>query len=121
MKRQRNMVKVPKSRDGENHVKVLKYGVGKTKKRVKEEVGKVEDEKRDDRESMAVALESVVAWEEEPWLSSGVVDEQMSWGLLWFPCWDMEFMGDAYSQLYSDVVWEDDVWNLKSITEIPNP
>ena len=67
------MVKFPQSRDGENHVEVLKYGVRKRKKRVKEE------EKRDERESCSIAaaqLESVAAWEEEAWrLSSGVVDE----------------------------------------------
>lgn len=113
------MAKVPKSRDGESHPEVLKYEERKRRKRVKEE--EVEEEKGDGGGSMAVVLQSVLAWEEEPWVASGVVDEQMSWGLLWHPGWDMELMGEAYNQLYSDVVWEDDVWNLKSITEIPNP
>lgn len=118
------MVKVSKSKDGENHVEVLKScGVRKRKKKV----NKVEEEieRRDESRESSMAVALALAWEEEEaWLcrSSGVVvDEQMSWGLLWFPCWDMEFMGDAYNQLYSDVVWEDDIWNLKSITQIPNP
>ena len=68
------MVKFPQSRDEENHVEVLKYGVRKRKKRVKEE------EKRDERESYSIAaaqLESVAVWEEEAWrLSSGVVRVQ---------------------------------------------
>ena len=59
------------------------------------------------------------SWEEYmPWLGS-VVDEQMSWGSTWFPGWDMDFMGEAFSALYSDVVWDDDIWNLKK--EIPIP
>ncbi|CAI8605108.1 unnamed protein product [Vicia faba] len=55
------------------------------------------------------------------WLGgSTIVDEQMSWGSTWFPGWDMDFMmGEAFNSLYSDVVWDDDIWNLKN--EIPIP
>lgn len=55
------------------------------------------------------------------WLrGSSIVDEQMSWGSTWFPGWDMDFMmGEAFNSLYSDVVWDDDIWNLKN--EIPIP
>ncbi|KAK2998798.1 hypothetical protein RJ639_024504, partial [Escallonia herrerae] len=57
--------------------------------------------------------------EEWPWLWwKGVVDEQMSWGILWCPFWDMDFLGEAYD---ADVVWDDDIWGLKGITEIPHP
>ncbi|KAK7280478.1 hypothetical protein RJT34_25542 [Clitoria ternatea] len=58
-------------------------------------------------------------WEEYmPWLG-GVVDEQMSWGSTWFPGWDMDFMGESFSALYNDVVWDDDIWNLNSQIPIP--
>ncbi|XP_058737830.1 uncharacterized protein LOC131609994 [Vicia villosa] len=55
------------------------------------------------------------------WLGGGsIVDEQMSWGSTWFPGWDMDFMmSEAFNSLYSDVVWDDDIWNLKN--EIPIP
>ncbi|KAJ1436217.1 hypothetical protein SESBI_04243 [Sesbania bispinosa] len=59
-------------------------------------------------------------WDEymSPWLG-GVVDEQMSWGSTWFPGWDMDFMGDAFTALYNDVVWDDDIWNLNNQIPIP--
>ncbi|XP_054808180.1 uncharacterized protein LOC129310384 [Prosopis cineraria] len=59
-------------------------------------------------------------WEETwPWIGD-FVDEQMSWGSVWFPFWDMDFSGKAFvADLYGDVVWDDDIWNLKG--EIPNP
>ncbi|KAJ8548304.1 hypothetical protein K7X08_030773 [Anisodus acutangulus] len=54
------------------------------------------------------------------WLCSwNMVDEQMSWGTCWSPIWDMELLGEAYVNLYKDVLWDDDVWDLKAIKEVP--
>ncbi|XP_055805444.1 uncharacterized protein LOC129874211 [Solanum dulcamara] len=55
------------------------------------------------------------------WSNYNVVDEQMSWGTCWSPVWDMEYLGEAYINLYNDVLWDDDVWDLKSIKEVPSP
>ncbi|KAK7279114.1 hypothetical protein RJT34_24158 [Clitoria ternatea] len=59
-------------------------------------------------------------WEEHmPWVG-GLVDEQMSWAFAWFPWWDMDFMSEAdFSTLFSDIVWEDDIWDLKNKIPIP--
>ncbi|KAF3646570.1 putative CLAVATA3/ESR (CLE)-related protein 27-like isoform X1 [Capsicum annuum] len=55
------------------------------------------------------------------WSNVNVLDEQMSWGTCWSPNWDMEFLGEAYINLYNDVLWDDDIWDLKSIKEVPSP
>ncbi|CAN4121851.1 unnamed protein product [Withania somnifera] len=55
------------------------------------------------------------------WNNDNIVDEQMSWGTCWSPVWDMEFLGEAYINLYNDVLWDDDVWDLKAIKEVPSP
>lgn len=65
------------------------------------------------------AAETIKGWEEWPWMN-GVVDEQMCWGSFWLPNWDVEFVGKAYNVLYGDVVWDDDIWDLKGITQVPN-
>ncbi|KAG4984561.1 hypothetical protein AAZX31_10G260400 [Glycine max] len=53
-------------------------------------------------------------------LVGGVVDEQMSWGSTWFPGWDMDLLGgDAFTALYNDVLWDDDIWNLNNQIPIP--
>lgn len=90
---------------------------GKRKKR------KVEEERRGGVEEVAAAAaEVVVEWEEWGLWSSSVVDEQMSWGTCWCPLWDMELMDEAYvNELYGDVVWDEDIWDLKAINHIPNP
>uniref|UniRef100_A0A803MTZ6 Uncharacterized protein n=1 Tax=Chenopodium quinoa TaxID=63459 RepID=A0A803MTZ6_CHEQI len=52
------------------------------------------------------------------WLKPGMlVDEQMSWGSIWFSFWDVDANcnSDAF---YSDVM-EDDIWDLKSIKHTP--
>lgn len=54
------------------------------------------------------------------WSNDNVVDEQMSWGTCWSPVWDMEFL-EAYINLYNDVLWDDDIWDLKAIKEVPSP
>lgn len=74
---------------------------------------------------MAVAAMDIVLMEWEEWCSCStawmVGDEQMSWGTCWCPLWDVEFLGKAaYEDMYNDVVWDDDIWDLKSIKHIPN-
>lgn len=92
----------------------------------KEEVGKVvvvEEERREGRDLSGFAVaEHEMGWEEFcPWLG-GAVDEQMSWGSLWLPFWDVEFMCEAnYSAFFGDVAWEDDIWNVRGIMEVPKP
>ncbi|KAF7827815.1 uncharacterized protein G2W53_018979 [Senna tora] len=61
-------------------------------------------------------------WEElySSWAwQSNVVDEQMSWGSVWLPVWDLDIVGEAFDALYSDVVWDDDIWDLRN--QIPYP
>lgn len=99
------------------------------KKKVKREVEKKkEEEKRESRESWSGQTDTgsgLTHWEEYyyngnwPW-TCGFVDEQMSWGSVWLPIWDMDFMGEAFDALYSDVVWDDDIWNLRNQIPIPS-
>ena len=114
--------------------KAAKADQGKTtaampkKKGKKSAVSKVEEEKGtvDGGDELspaaAEAVENNSACFEEywPWLR-GVVDEQMSWGLVWLPIWGVEYLVESYGELFSDVAWDDDIWNLKSINTIPNP
>lgn len=91
----------------------------RAKTKGKDEVMVVEER----RDIKAVAQEILMDWEEWSCCSSSmwmVGDEQMSWGTCWCPFWDMELMGEAYNDLYSDVVWDEDIWDLKAIKEIPN-
>jgi hypothetical protein len=134
MKRQRgasvNAINTPKNPPNVEDV-VTAMGKKKGKKegeqKMKEEVERKEsiDVSELSQEATTTIREGVNSnvmncnWEEYmPWLG-GVVDEQMSWGSTWFPGWDMDFMGEAFNALYSDVVWDDDIWNLKN--EIPIP
>ncbi|KAL5761306.1 hypothetical protein ACOSP7_019816 [Xanthoceras sorbifolium] len=71
------------------------------------------------RSKRAAAELVAVAEEEWAWLKRGVVDEQMSWGYITMPKWGVEFMAESYGDLFSDVVWDDDIWNLKTIHEMP--
>ena len=71
-----------------------------------------------------VAESGVLGWEENwwQWLSGVVLDEQMSWGSIWLPFWDVEFMGESSSySLFSDAeFWDDDIWGIRgSMNEIP--
>ncbi|XP_008243232.1 PREDICTED: uncharacterized protein LOC103341486 [Prunus mume] len=63
-----------------------------------------------------VAAENLMAGEDNYWgcLTGAVVDEQMSWGSIWMPFWDVEFMGEAHYGLFSDVIWDDDIWGLRT-------
>lgn len=98
----------------------------KEKRKVEEEPvaekSVVVEEKGDERENVAVAKQAEMSmdWDEGPQWWWGVVDEQMSWGSFWCPSWDIEYFGEAYADaLYSDVVWDYDVWDLGGINEVP--
>ncbi|XP_010521009.1 PREDICTED: uncharacterized protein LOC104800008 [Tarenaya hassleriana] len=73
----------------------------------------------------AAVAAAALAGEEEMELVVGLglkgadVDEQMSWGAVWLPFWDVEFVGRNYGVLFDDVVWDDDIWNLRTVTEVP--
>ncbi|KDP29410.1 hypothetical protein JCGZ_18331 [Jatropha curcas] len=113
MKRQRNV---------EPQTRASKAMAKKKGKRVVEEL---EEERKNGAcgggEPSTGVVESCLNWEELAWLRRGVVDEQMSWGSIWLPFWDVEYMGEACSEMFSDVVWDYDIWNLKSIQQVPNP
>ncbi|TKY50834.1 hypothetical protein E2542_SST22340 [Spatholobus suberectus] len=137
MKRQRGVnVNGVRPMNPPNVEDVAAMGKKKAKKEGEQKVGKsvVEEEERKESKDMMVggfmqqqqeARDGVMMgwnWEENnqnmPWLG-GVVDEQMSWGSTWFPGWDMDFLGEAFTALYNDVVWDDDIWNLNNQIPIP--
>ena len=99
----------------------------KAKREVDQKVRKIEEEEKEGGRDFGFVGSGVadnnligVNWEDDwRWLLGSVVDEQMSWASVWSPVWDMDLMGDAFSSLYNDVVWDDDIWNLKK--EIPIP
>uniref|UniRef100_A0A1J3DRM5 Uncharacterized protein n=3 Tax=Noccaea caerulescens TaxID=107243 RepID=A0A1J3DRM5_NOCCA len=62
--------------------------------------------------AMAVAVAAAAAEEEKCWCDG--VEEEMTWSTEWLPFWDVEFVGRNYGVLFSDVVWDDDIWNLKN-------
>nr|DAD34702.1 TPA_asm: hypothetical protein HUJ06_005342 [Nelumbo nucifera] len=66
-------------------------------------------------------IEGVMGWDEEwPWFSN-LVEEQTLWGWFWFPSWDTECMADGSYVTDNEVLWDDDIWQLKDIKEIPSP
>ncbi|KAI5677626.1 hypothetical protein M9H77_08576 [Catharanthus roseus] len=82
-----------------------------------EDVKFEEDQKirNDEREFVKAEELGIAEWEDFEWpqlFLNGGFDEQMSWGTCWFPPWDMEFI--------DDVVWEDDIWDLKQIKNVPS-
>lgn len=85
----------------------------------KRDVEEVEEEIKNGVESAPAVAENWLDWDELPlMLTREVVDEQMSWGYFSLPIWGVE----AYGSLFGDVVWGDDIWNLKSIKKVPaNP
>lgn len=109
-------------------------GKKKVKKEGEQKVGKrvVEEEERKESTRDMVGVGGYLQqqqqgggmmgwnWEENMPLVGGVVDEQMSWGSTWFPGWDMDLLGgDAFTALYNDVLWDDDIWNLNNQIPIP--
>ncbi|KAL1223292.1 hypothetical protein V5N11_010868 [Cardamine amara subsp. amara] len=84
---------------------------------------RIEMEEEETDQSLATAAMEVAvaaaaakaAEEEEQWWGGGV-EEEMTWSTVWLPFWDVEFVGRNYSVLFSDVVWDDDIWNLKDLT-----
>ncbi|XP_004497092.1 uncharacterized protein [Cicer arietinum] len=133
MKRQRGVNGVNNTNNPHPNVEEVAT-LGKKKGKKESEQRVVVEEKRKENKDMSdgkttttttikdgVSINNVMGWNLEdymPWLG-GVVDEQMSWGSNWFPDWDMDYMGEAFNDLYSDVVWDDDIWNLNK--EIPIP
>ncbi|XP_052199975.1 uncharacterized protein LOC127806619 [Diospyros lotus] len=91
----------------------------KAKRREEEKaVAAVEEEEKKKRECRR---EHVAAEEEAEARWWSAADEQMSWGAFWCPSWDIEYLaGEAYNTLYSDVAWDDDIWDLRAINQVPN-
>lgn len=108
---------------------------GRTNKRAKKDVQSklkvvVKEEKvEEEQEHIGSKLRDSLVGEKEPdwalthwnehsydwlWLGSVVDYEQMSWGSVW----EMGLMGETFNKLYGDVVWDDDIWNLR--TQIPS-
>ncbi|CAH2066176.1 unnamed protein product [Thlaspi arvense] len=83
-------------------------------KRQREEVKEEETDQSLAVAAMAVAVASAAAEEDVLW--GGGVAEEMTWSTVWLPFWDVEFVGRNYSLLFSDVVWDEDIWNLKNLT-----
>ncbi|KAL3501718.1 hypothetical protein ACH5RR_036167 [Cinchona calisaya] len=95
--------------------------VGKGRK--EDQVGKaIIEDKRDNYhgEFGEVLKGEEYNWDDEwPCLLCEVV-EQMSWGTCWPPFWETELMSEAgHHAFYSDVVWDDDIWELKDIKGFP--
>ncbi|CAF1974481.1 unnamed protein product [Brassica oleracea var. botrytis] len=74
----------------------------------------------------AATVAAAAAVEEEEglwgmWLKEGdvVVDELMTWSTVLPSCWDVEFVEKNYGVLFEDVVWDDDLWNLNTSTQLP--
>lgn len=74
----------------------------------------VENEGNDDGLSMACNDQDWRAW----WRPEVLVDEQMSWGSVWFSFWEQE-NDNCHAMFYSDVLEEDDIWDLRSIKQVP--
>ncbi|KAL7110578.1 hypothetical protein ACP275_05G034700 [Erythranthe tilingii] len=76
---------------------------------------KVVEEEEEAEGVVAAVLEELAAdWAD---LCSGV-EEEMPWASSWIPFWEMEPTGDAYEALYGDVLWDFDIWDLKSIGNV---
>ncbi|KAJ8774692.1 hypothetical protein K2173_017138 [Erythroxylum novogranatense] len=121
MKRQRNLDSVigPTKAEAGKTTTTTKKAIPKRK--IKRVVEKAEERKSYCGESTSPVEELVLDnWEELKWLASDIVDEQMSWGSTWLPMWGVEYVGEAYGEMFGDVAWDEDIWNLKSINQIPN-
>ncbi|GAB2242209.1 hypothetical protein Droror1_Dr00018984 [Drosera rotundifolia] len=87
------------------------------------------DEKQKSQATAASGMVGTVVsgWYEMcPWMAGDrggvVVDEQMSWGTMWFPAWDLDFMGEDHQALCMDgeeVCWDFDIWDLRNVNQIP--
>lgn len=104
-----------------------KKGKTRVDKKKKEVVGKeIIEEKRENDRELAETLEGeevmmVMDWDERPCLLCEVV-EQMSWGTCWSPFWEkMDLMAEARHAFHSEVVWDDDIWELKDISDVSYP
>lgn len=74
--------------------------------------------------AITVAAAAAAEEDEELWgmrLKAGdVLVDDMTWSTVWLPsCWDVEFVEKNYGVLFNDVVWDDDLWNLNTSTQLP--
>ncbi|GFZ16100.1 hypothetical protein Acr_25g0005090 [Actinidia rufa] len=84
-----------------------------TRRRAKSEVAAAEERKVvEERREFGVAAAAAMVLDWEEWPQWSWVDEQMSWGTFWCPSWDIEYLGETYNALYSDVVWDDDIYGI---------
>ncbi|XP_024008794.1 uncharacterized protein LOC112084112 [Eutrema salsugineum] len=108
MKRERKKQKVEAEEEGERKMEVVV---------VLEQVDAL-------AAAATVAAAAAVEEEEELWgmrLNAGDVlaDELMTWSTVWLPsCWDVEFVEKNYGVLFEYVVWDDDLWNLNTSTQL---
>ncbi|KAL3654412.1 hypothetical protein CASFOL_004093 [Castilleja foliolosa] len=116
-----NMVKTQK--ETKKNAKNAKSSSTVDRKGTKNIVIKKEvDEQENVAAAMVVVEEAAEVAEMEEWKAawagfwSDEVDEQTAWASCWCPFWEMEGGDeDAYNALYDDVLWDYDIWDLKSI------
>ncbi|KAJ4960917.1 hypothetical protein NE237_020827 [Protea cynaroides] len=91
-------------------------------------LGKVEDDvkKRVVGDSLSCLQETEcspeILLEREDWpkfCTDDLLEEKMLWGSLWFPCSEERYSSMDGLCLLDEIIWEDDLWNLKAIKEIP--
>ncbi|KAK8993244.1 hypothetical protein V6N11_033346 [Hibiscus sabdariffa] len=88
-------------------------------KKVKRAVEEANDKDMD----IGGEVENLPGWD---WLSSGggATDELMPWGCFWSPLWGVEYVDLGHGgEFLTDIAWDeyDDIWNLKTVVEIPKP
>ncbi|GKV26933.1 hypothetical protein SLEP1_g36146 [Rubroshorea leprosula] len=114
MKRQRDEENaIVRGGESEGRIAAMATAVPQKKNKSAVEISKVDGKEETDSSSMK--KENVKWWEEcWPWMN-GMADEQMWWGYVWSPFWDFDFVDKAYDNPHQlgDIVWDDDIWNLK--------
>ncbi|XP_057963396.1 uncharacterized protein LOC131154570 [Malania oleifera] len=106
-------VAVPVSKTASSSKKTRKVVVDQKEKEVGLEVGRRETGECSGAAAAAAAAAAAESlWGCDEW-PVAAVEEQMWWRSSWSPFWDVELMGEAnHSALFSDVVWDMDIWNL---------
>lgn len=70
-------------------------------------------------QAVAAAAEVDRAEDWRTWVRpEGLVDEQMSWGAVWYSFWEVDGSENCHA-FYGDVLEEDDIWDLRSIKHAP--